>query len=154
MHAVSDGERRRVQLAMGLVRPWTVLLLDEITVDLDVLTRAEFLGWLKRETEIRECTIVYATHILDNLAGWPTHLVHMHLGTIREWGTTEKFLGDSPGTSTGNSRLGELVLAWLKADLKQRGPRNGGKMGTEGMTYISEGFGGYGFEGRPPKDSQ
>jgi len=45
MHAVSDGERRRVQLAMGLIRPWTVLFLDEITVDLDVLSRAEFLGW-------------------------------------------------------------------------------------------------------------
>src|ERR1700755_1013002 len=84
MNAVSDGERRRVQLAMGLIRPWTVLLLDEITVDLDVLSRHMFLQWLQRETEIRDCTIVYATHILDNLAGWPTHLVHMHLGAIKE----------------------------------------------------------------------
>ncbi|KUI62610.1 hypothetical protein VP1G_09728 [Cytospora mali] len=57
MSAVSDGERRRVQLAMGLIRPWTVLLLDEITVDLDVLSRAEFLGWLKTETEIRGCWV-------------------------------------------------------------------------------------------------
>ena len=75
MHTVSDGERRRVQLAMGLLRPWTVLLLDEITVDLDLLSRSEFLGWLKRETEGRACTIVYATHILDNLYQWPSHLV-------------------------------------------------------------------------------
>jgi CCR4-NOT complex subunit CAF16 len=146
MHAVSDGERRRVQLAMGLIRPWTVLLLDEITVDLDVLSRAEFLGWLKHETEVRECTIVYATHILDNLAGWPTHLVHMHLGTIKEWDTAEKFIGENPGSSTGNSRLGELVLQWLKSDLKERGPRNHGKMGTEGMSYTVGGFGGYGDE--------
>ncbi|KAI1468526.1 P-loop containing nucleoside triphosphate hydrolase protein [Daldinia caldariorum] len=146
MHAVSDGERRRVQLAMGLVRPWTVLLLDEITVDLDVLSRAEFLGWLKRETEIRECTIVYATHILDNLAGWPTHLVHMHLGTVREWGPAEKFLGAYAGESTGNSRLGELVLGWLRTDLKDRGPRNQKKMGTEGLTYSQGGLGGYGLE--------
>ncbi|KAI2641770.1 P-loop containing nucleoside triphosphate hydrolase protein [Hypomontagnella submonticulosa] len=146
MHAVSDGERRRVQLAMGLVRPWTVLLLDEITVDLDVLSRAEFLGWLKRETEIRECTIVYATHILDNLAGWPTHLVHMHLGTVREWGPAEQFLGEATGASTGNSRLGELVLGWLRADLKDRGPRNQKKMGTEGLTYSQGGLGGYGLE--------
>ncbi|KAI6090798.1 P-loop containing nucleoside triphosphate hydrolase protein [Hypoxylon rubiginosum] len=146
MHAVSDGERRRVQLAMGLVRPWTVLLLDEITVDLDVLSRAEFLGWLKRETEIRECTIVYATHILDNLAGWPTHLVHMHLGTVREWGPAEDFLGANKGESTGNSRLGELVLGWLRDDLKERGPRNQHKMGTEGLTYSQGGLGGYGLE--------
>ncbi|OTB05753.1 hypothetical protein M426DRAFT_319433 [Hypoxylon sp. CI-4A] len=146
MHAVSDGERRRVQLAMGLIRPWTVLLLDEITVDLDVLSRAEFLAWLKVETEIRECTIVYATHILDNLAGWPTHLVHMHLGTVREWGLTEQFLGRLPGEATGNSRLGELVLGWLRDDLKDRGPRNQAKMGTEGLTYSQGGLGGYGLE--------
>ncbi|CAJ2507309.1 Uu.00g084950.m01.CDS01 [Anthostomella pinea] len=147
MSAVSDGERRRVQLAMGLVRPWTVLLLDEITVDLDVLSRAEFLAWLKRETEIRECTIVYATHILDNLAGWPTHLVHMHLGRVREWGTADRFLGETAALeSTGNSRLGELVLGWLRKDLEERGPRNQNSMGTEGMTYSVGGLGGYGLE--------
>ncbi|ORY71133.1 P-loop containing nucleoside triphosphate hydrolase protein [Pseudomassariella vexata] len=152
MHAVSDGERRRVQLAMGLVRPWTVLLLDEITVDLDVLSRAEFLGWLKRETEVRECTIVYATHILDNLAGWPTHLVHMHLGTVREWGPTGKFLDETAGAvGSGNSRLGEIVLGWLREDLKDRGPRNQKKMGTEGLTYSTGGLGGYGLESSEPR---
>lgn len=30
MHAISDGERRRVQLCMGLMAPWDVLLLDEV----------------------------------------------------------------------------------------------------------------------------
>ncbi|KAK8101764.1 ABC transporter domain-containing protein [Apiospora kogelbergensis] len=148
MHAVSDGERRRVQLAMGLIRPWTVLLLDEITVDLDVLSRAEFLGWLKRETEARECTVVYATHILDNLAGWPTHLVHMHLGTIREWGPAAQFLGDASASRTGNSQLGELVLGWLKDDLKSRGPRSEVKRGAEGKSYEAGGLGGYGLEKR------
>lgn len=52
-----------------------MLLLDEITVDLDLLTRWRFLGWLKGESERRRSTIVYATHILDNLSGWPSHLV-------------------------------------------------------------------------------
>lgn len=155
MHAVSDGERRRVQLAMGLIRPWTVLLLDEITVDLDVLSRAEFLGWLKRETEARECTIVYATHILDNLAGWPTHLVHMHVGTIKEWDTADNMLAKLEPTvgASGNSRLGELVLGWLKDDLKARGPRSQAKLGSEGKTYGFGGIqiGGYGDESKPAK---
>lgn len=151
MHAVSDGERRRVQLAMGLVRPWRVLLLDEITVDLDLLSRSGFLDWLKRETEKRACTVVYATHILDNLAGWPSHLVHMHLGRVKEWGAVEKF--DEGGKSeTGNSRLGELVLAWLRSDLKERGPRDGlqrGGQSGQGRSYESlEGKGGYGHEKR------
>ena len=30
MHAISDGERRRVQLCMGLMQSWDVLLLDEV----------------------------------------------------------------------------------------------------------------------------
>ncbi|KAL8680560.1 MAG: hypothetical protein Q9224_000588 [Gallowayella concinna] len=144
LHAVSDGERRRVQLAMGLLRPWRILLLDEITVDLDLLSRSNFLAFLKRETEIRPCTIVYATHILDNLAQWPTHLVHLHLGKVKESGATESF--DMLDTSrSGNSQLGELVLGWLKEDLKERGPRKG--LSNEGKTYQNlEGLGGYGNE--------
>lgn len=144
MHAVSDGERRRVQLAMGLLRPWTTLLLDEITVDLDLLSRSNFLHFLKRETETRVCTVVYATHILDHLAGWPTHLVHMHLGRVKEWGNIEKFeIGKVK--DGGNSQLGELVIGWLKEDLSERGPRNG--KATQGKTYEDlTGKGGYGLE--------
>lgn len=144
MHAVSDGERRRVQLAMGLLRPWRVLLLDEITVDLDLLSRSDFLAFLKRETESRPCTIVYATHILDNLAHWPTHLVHMHIGRVKEWGQVEKFNVEGLRKS-GNSQLGELVLEWLKDDKEERGGRDGKP--SEGKTYESlEGRGGYGNE--------
>jgi CCR4-NOT complex subunit CAF16 len=148
MHAVSDGERRRVQLAMGLIRPWEVLLLDEITVDLDLLSRSNFLNWLKAETERRGATVVYATHILDNLQGWPSHLVHMSLGRVKEWGAMAKFdeEANGEGKSTGNSRLGELVLKWLKEDLEERGPRD--KMG-QGKTYgAADGIGGYGLEKR------
>jgi CCR4-NOT complex subunit CAF16 len=148
MHTVSDGERRRVQLAMGLIRPWTVLLLDEITVDLDLLSRSAFLEWLRGETERRGATVVYATHILDNLVGWPTHLVHMALGRVKEWGPMEEFDAKADVyNSSGNSKLGMLVLKWLKEDLEERGPR-GGK--GEGAAYQSlEGLGGYGLEKRP-----
>lgn len=148
LHAVSDGERRRVQLCMGLLRPWRVLLLDEITVDLDLLSRHNFLQFLKRETEARECTIVYATHILDNLADWPTHLVHMSLGKVKKWGPTESFeIKDVAPSASGNSKLGQLVLEWLREDLEERGPRRG--LPSEGKTYESlEGRGGYGNEKR------
>ncbi|OCK85650.1 P-loop containing nucleoside triphosphate hydrolase protein [Lepidopterella palustris CBS 459.81] len=155
MHAVSDGERRRVQLAMGLLRPWTVLLLDEITVDLDLLSRSNFLRFLMRETESRPCTIVYATHILDNLAQWPTHLVHMSLGRVKKWGSVEE-LNVKPDPNvrviSGNSELGELVLRWLQEDLDERGPRNGNGKRSEGKTYENlEGKGGYGHEKNPSK---
>nr|WOF01081.1 P-loop containing nucleoside triphosphate hydrolase protein [Corynespora cassiicola] len=148
MHAVSDGERRRVQLAMGLLRPWTILLLDEITVDLDLLSRSNFLAFLKRETETRPCTIVYATHILDNLATWPTHLVHMFLGKVKKMGSVEDLNvipNPNERVNSGNSQLGELVLRWLQEDLDERGPRNSDR--SQGKTYENlEGKGGYGAE--------
>ncbi|GAB1741265.1 hypothetical protein D0862_11185 [Hortaea werneckii] len=147
LHAVSDGERRRVQLCMGLLRPWSTLLLDEITVDLDLLSRHNFLEFLKRETETRQCTIVYATHILDNLAAWPTHLVHMSQGKVKKWGPMGSFQVPEAGAGgvEGNSRLGQLVLQWLREDLAERGPRRG--QAGEGKTYQNlEGKGGYGLE--------
>ncbi|EXJ79647.1 ATPase [Capronia epimyces CBS 606.96] len=157
MHAVSDGERRRVQLAMGLIRPWDVLLLDEITVDLDLLSRSNFLAWLRGETERRGATIVYATHILDNLVGWPTHLAHMHLGRLKEWGPMAKYDAETDCyTNSGNSKLGELVLKWLKEDLHERGPRNqiqNQNRPGQGKTYESlEGLGGYGLEKKAEDD--
>lgn len=148
LHAVSDGERRRVQLCMGLLRPWRILLLDEITVDLDLLSRHNFLSFLKRETETRDCTIVYATHILDNLAEWPSHLVHMSLGRVKKWAPIGDFeVPHTDGGVEGNSRLGQLVLHWLREDLAERGPR--GRPAAEGKTYDDhQGKGGYGLEKR------
>ena len=65
MHRVSDGQRRRVQLLLGLVRPFDILLLDEVTTCLDVIVRQDLLRWLQRETETRGATVLYATHIFD-----------------------------------------------------------------------------------------
>jgi CCR4-NOT complex subunit CAF16 len=83
MHQVSDGQRRRVQLLLSLLRPFEVLLLDEVTTDLDVVTRSDFLSFLREETETRGVTIVYATHIFDGLEEWATHLVYMNQGKVR-----------------------------------------------------------------------
>ncbi|MEA2698935.1 MAG: complex subunit, partial [Myxococcales bacterium] len=43
MNRVSDGQRRRVQLLLDLERPLRVILLDEVTAELDVLSRADLL---------------------------------------------------------------------------------------------------------------
>lgn len=74
MHQVSDGQRRRVQIFIGLLRPFKILLLDEVTVSLDVVVRQDLLRWLRRESESRGATILYATHIFDGLDDWPTHV--------------------------------------------------------------------------------
>ncbi len=60
MHQISDGQRRRVQMVLGLIQPWNLLLMDEVTVDLDTLVRNNLLQFLHRETVSRSATIVSA----------------------------------------------------------------------------------------------
>lgn len=77
MHQLSDGQRRRVQILLGLVRPFKILLLDEITTSLDVCVRQDLLKWLIRESDERGATILYATHIFDGLDDWATQLFYL-----------------------------------------------------------------------------
>ncbi len=53
MHQVSDGQRRRVQIFIGLIRPFKILLLDEVTTSLDVVVRMDLLAYLKKESVVR-----------------------------------------------------------------------------------------------------
>merc|ERR1711871_318239 len=86
MHQVSDGQRRRVQIMLGLIRPFTVLLMDEITVDLDIVARQDLLRFLKSECDERGVAIIYATHILDGLDDWVTHVMYLEHGGVCESG--------------------------------------------------------------------
>lgn len=114
MHMVSDGQRRRVQLACGLLREYKVLLLDEITVDLDVLGRADLMAFLKDEAEQRGATIIYATHIFDGLESWPTHLMYVARGRLQVFEPAENL----PELKEG--KLLELVEKWLRAEHNRR----------------------------------
>ncbi|KAJ8439234.1 hypothetical protein Cgig2_030169 [Carnegiea gigantea] len=110
MHNVSDGQRRRVQLCMGLLKPFKVLLLDEITVDLDVLARADLLSFLRKECEERGATIIYATHIFDGLEGWPTHIVYLARGRLQLAMPMDKL------KETTNLSLMRTVESWLRKE--------------------------------------
>ncbi|KAI6034161.1 hypothetical protein PISMIDRAFT_670746 [Pisolithus microcarpus 441] len=117
MHTISDGERRRVQLCMGLMAPWDVLLLDEVTVDLDVLVRDELLTFLRNDSTARGATILYATHIFDGLNSFPTHVAHMRLGYF----VTEPMPWPCASSAVSPSiSLYHTALAWLKEDREHR----------------------------------
>jgi CCR4-NOT complex subunit CAF16 len=64
------------------LRPREVLLLDEITTDLDLIARQDLLAFLRQETELRGTTILYATHIFDTLDRWATDLVYLVAGKV------------------------------------------------------------------------
>merc|ERR1719353_1448290 len=86
---VSDGQRRRVQILCKLLQPCAVMLLDEITTDLDLLARQDLLEFLKEESEVRGACIIYCTHIFDGLDGWATHVTYLVKGELRFSKTTE-----------------------------------------------------------------
>ncbi|HTE55495.1 MAG TPA: ATP-binding cassette domain-containing protein [Kofleriaceae bacterium] len=116
MHRVSDGQRRRVQLLLGLVRPRRVLLLDEITTDLDLLARQDLLDFLREESEERSVTVVYATHILDRLESWATHLCALRGGRVTWMGPIDEMPELAEARAAGRaSPLYEGVLSWLRA---------------------------------------
>lgn len=111
----SDGQRRRVQIAMGLLKEYTVLFMDEITVDLDVLSRLDLLRFFKSECEDRGATIIYATHIFDGMEKWATHLAYMEEGLLIRGGPTSNFPELEKGT-----RLLDVMESWLREESKQR----------------------------------
>ncbi|KAF2576760.1 hypothetical protein F2Q70_00006887 [Brassica cretica] len=110
LHKVSDGQRRRVQICMGLLKPFKVLLLDEITVDLDVLARADLLAFLRKECQERGATIIYATHIFDGLEDWPTHIVYVANGKLQLAMPMEKV------KDTSQKSLMRTVESWLRKE--------------------------------------
>lgn len=115
MHRISDGQRRRVQLLLGLAHPYRLLLLDEITTDLDLLCRSDLLAFLKAECEERGASILYATHILDRLEGWATHLAFLHQGRLLVQAPMEQLTALAELKGAGVSApLSHLMERWLR----------------------------------------
>lgn len=116
MHAVSDGQRRRVQLLLGLLRPRDVLLLDEISTDLDLIARQDLLRFLREESEGRGTTILYATHIFDTLDRWATDMLYIVAGRI----VVHAPLSAIPELSAPNAEpLVAIVERWLRRDMRK-----------------------------------
>lgn len=117
MHEISDGERRRVQMLLGLVEPFRALLLDEVTVDLDVLVRRNLLEFLRGESE-QGATMMYATHIFDGLGSWPTHVAHVRRGSIVRLVEMSTFpeLEAAKAAVVFDSPLLQVIERWLRED--------------------------------------
>jgi CCR4-NOT complex subunit CAF16 len=118
MHRVSDGQRRRVQLLLELERPLRLVLLDEVTAELDVLARADLLRFLYDESENRQVTIVYASHVLEGLQAFGTHLAFLSPGRLRCFAPLEAVaeLAVTDSRSDTVSPLHRLCERWMAED--------------------------------------
>lgn len=116
MHTVSDGQRKRVQILLGLLDAPRVLLLDEVTTDLDVLARNDLLAFLAHDSESLGTTILYATHIFDGLESWATHLAYLERGRLVRFAPLDAFPEiDAARRASTSSPLLHVVLDWLRA---------------------------------------
>ena len=91
MHMVSDGQRRRVQLFFGLLRPYKVLLMDEVTISLDALVRWNILTWIKQDCLQRGALCIYATHIFDGMDEWCTDLIYLNKKGVIKYNESLRF---------------------------------------------------------------
>jgi CCR4-NOT complex subunit CAF16 len=160
MHQLSDGQRRRVQLFLGLVRPFKVLLLDEVTTSLDVCVRQDLLRWLVRESDERGATIVYATHIFDGLDDWASHLYYLNDSGSCGWQGRMQDLEVYHTLKAQNHPCKMLAIAehWLRAELEEKRrqrtfERAQGAMAHEGPDLFDRTQGGY-ASGRMETDDE
>jgi len=117
MHTVSDGQRRRVQVLLGMLRPSKVLLLDEVTTDLDVVARQELLDFLVEENQAQGTTIMYATHIFDGMEPWATHIAYIRQGRLVTLCPIDELRELQAQRAQGSTApLLRVVLDWLLAE--------------------------------------
>ncbi|CAE7405124.1 ABCI20, partial [Symbiodinium sp. CCMP2456] len=112
--ALSDGALRRAQLGLKLLKPVSVLLIDEVTADLDLLARHALLQFLKEESD-EGSTIIYCTHIMDGLEGWATHYLHLRPAGLPGVGMTAEGLVGSSSIGS-DAELSQQVLRLLRSD--------------------------------------
>jgi len=122
MHMLSEGQRRRAQIFFGLLRPFKLLLLDEVTTSLDVCVRQDLLKWLERESEERGATIIYATHIFDGLDDWGTDLFYLTDKGSCGWQGRIADLEKYQELKANNHPAKMLAIAehWLRVELNEK----------------------------------
>ena len=121
MNRVSDGQRRRVQLLLDLERRLRLILLDEVTAELDVLARADLLRFLREESERDGVTIVYASHVLEGLQQFGTELLFLSPGRLRCLAPLSEVreLKALSKTVGGVSPLHQLCERWMAEDRQE-----------------------------------
>jgi peptide/nickel transport system ATP-binding protein len=91
-HQLSGGQQQRVCIAGSLACEPAVVVLDEPTTGLDVVTQAHILAELVRLRDEEGVSMIYVTHDLAVVAQVADRIAVMYAGRIVEEGPAEKIL--------------------------------------------------------------
>jgi ABC-type multidrug transport system ATPase subunit len=108
--ALSTGQRQRVNIARALVADPPILIMDEPTLGLDVLSNRVILDFIRRQREEGK-TIILSTHYLDEAETLCDTIGLLHNGRL----VAEGALADLQA-ATGESRLSSIFLNIVHAE--------------------------------------
>jgi peptide/nickel transport system ATP-binding protein len=94
-YELSGGQRQRVAIALAIVMAPGLLIADEPTTALDVITQAQVLALLRDLAKSRGMGLLLVTHDLAVIAQLADRVAVMRNGAIVEQGTTEHVLRHS-----------------------------------------------------------
>src|SRR5262245_55978266 len=87
-HELSGGMRQRTLLAMSLLLDPQILILDEPTTALDILTQRTIIGLLRRLKDEQHFTMIFISHDLAIAAELADRVATMYAGRVVEVGKT------------------------------------------------------------------
>jgi peptide/nickel transport system ATP-binding protein len=91
-HQLSGGQQQRVTIAMALAAGTPVILLDEPTTGLDVVTQARVLDEIARLKRERSLAMIYVSHDLAVVAQVADRIAVMYAGRVVEEGAAAEIL--------------------------------------------------------------
>ncbi|WP_279401712.1 ABC transporter ATP-binding protein [Piscibacillus salipiscarius] len=94
-HEFSGGMKQRVAIAMALSCNPKLIISDESTTGLDVLTQAQVIALMKDLQERLDLSIIMISHDLPLVTSICDRIAIMYAGKIIEWASTKEILEDA-----------------------------------------------------------
>jgi peptide/nickel transport system ATP-binding protein len=91
-HQLSGGQIQRIMIAMALILEPRILLADEPTTALDVITQAQVLHELRRLVDEIRTSMIFITHDIALASAMSDRLAVMYGGLLMEVGNTESVI--------------------------------------------------------------
>lgn len=98
---LSGGQMRRVEIARALLHQPRLLLLDEPTIGLDIKSRADILGHVRRLLQ-SGIGVLWATHLIDEI-GENDDVVVLHNGRVLAKGAVGAVVAEAGAPDIGSA---------------------------------------------------